>query len=146
MVIWVKMMLLTWERCQVWLRERPITLRKSWSNLLNVTWNLKSLHSQFLQAAACCSIGDLLTGRPTFAPLRFLPGRNALAQGKSRNRNQEIWISPSSCSGGGGGSGRVGGEGGGAAALLGAAVYSASFNLPSGCNLLWFTQGEQRLL
>lgn len=24
--------------------------------------------------------------------------------------------------------------------MLGAAVYSASFNLPSGCNLLWFTE------
>lgn len=61
----------------------------------------------------------------------FLSSCNVPAQGKGRNRNQEIWISPSSCRG---------------AVVLGAAVYSASFNLPSGCNLLWFTQGEQRLL
>lgn len=62
----------------------------------------------------------------------LLSSGNAPAQGKG-DRYQEIWISPSSCGRGG-------------AALLGAAVCSGSFNLSSGCNLLWFTQGEQRLL
>lgn len=70
---------------------------------------------------------------PSFVLLcYFLSSCNAPAQGKG-DHNQEIWISPSSRWRGG-------------AAVLGAAVCSGSFNLSSGCNLLWFTQGEQRLL
>lgn len=90
---------------------------------------------------ACSGSDPLTVSDPSFVLLwYFLSSCNVLAQGKGRNRSQEIWISPSSsCAGGEGG-----GEGG--AVVLGATVYSASFNLPSGCNLLWFTQGEQRLL